>query len=152
MCHSADSLLSSLRPPPEPSPLYGPNAHLTCPLSHLECPPHLPVHHHLHPLDALTFTLFPCPSFKLYTPPSTGTLTRSRRCNLYGVIGGRTKSAGMAHPTRGLSCPHWAVQNDQLSGSGTTGGRSPHRTDNPHHFLPPISASPCCQMSCGCRG
>ena len=38
------------------------------------------------------------------------TLTRCRRCNLYGVIGTRTKSAGMAHPTRSLSCPHWAVQ------------------------------------------
>ena len=76
----------------------------------MECPPHLPVHHHLRPLDASTFTLFPCPRFELYTPPSTGTLTRSRRCNLYGVIGGRTKSAGMAHPTRSLSCPHWAVQ------------------------------------------
>ena len=46
-----------------------------------------------------------------------------------------------------LGCP-----NDELSGSGATGGRSPHRTDNPHRFLPPISASPCCQMSCGCRG
>jgi hypothetical protein len=34
----------------------------------------------------------------------------------------------------------------------TLGGRSPHRTDNPHCSLPPISASPCCQMSCGVVG
>ena len=34
-----------------------------------------------------------------------------------------------------LGCP-----NDELSGSGATGGRSPHRTDNPYRSLPPISA------------
>jgi hypothetical protein len=58
-------------------------------------------------------TLFPLAqglSSPPHPPPSTGTLTRCRRCNVYGVIGTRTKSAGMAHPTRSLPCPHWAVQ------------------------------------------
>ena len=58
-------LFSSLRPLPQPSPPYEPNAHLIYTLSQLYCPPHLLFTH--HPIQL---------KYRTSTPISTRDLTR----------------------------------------------------------------------------
>ena len=127
-----------------------------------------PIQNKTHKKQERSFVLLPCCARKrcllscmvglVQLPDPTrvicfqGTLTRCRRCNLYGINRGPYEVCRDGPPYAEPIMPTLGCPNDELSGSGATGGRSPHRADNPHRSLPPISASPCCQMSCGCRG
>ena len=143
------------------SPPYAPHRSLTT--LRTQCTPYLP----LIPTEMPTTFTSPSPppstwclNLHLISTPKTWALhptlhrhpnalqaVQSIRCHQgpYEVCRDGPPYAEPIMPT--LGCP-----NDELSGSGATGGRSSHRTDNPQRSLPPISASPCCQMSCGCRG